>query len=114
MLVFYKNKGILVPVYFVTSVLVFFIINALLKEYAGIAFRGENQYYVLFGIACIASGVWTYVTRDSYYITNDGIRKPMNEENTFYFLPMKTWAYIFYVTGVMFIFFGLLENFLHS
>jgi hypothetical protein len=105
-MIFFKNKGILVPVYLIASMLAVVCITALLDSYAGIAVPVTYN-YLIFGFGFVGAGLWTYLTRDSYYIAN-GRREAMGEDNSFFFLPMQIWAYIFLGTGVLFVFFGSL------
>jgi hypothetical protein len=107
MLLIYKNKGILVPIYFVASMVAVLLINFLLEEYVGGIFLEKyDKSFIVFAIACIVAGIWTRVTYDSYYYTNDGERKAMQEDNSFYYVPMKLWANIYFVTGALFLVFG--------
>jgi hypothetical protein len=106
MIFFFKNKGILVPGYLAASILAVVCITALLSSYAGIEVPVIYN-SVIYGFAFIGAGVWTYLTRDSYLIVN-GRREAMGEDNSFFFLSMQLWAYIYLGTGVLFVFFGSL------
>lgn len=108
MLFFYKNKGILIPVYFIVPVIGSAIISALLKEVGGI-FSQEYSIWIPLGFAMIISALWTYSTRDSFYYTN-GQKKRMFEDNSFFFIPMLIWSYIFTLVGVLSILGGILET----
>lgn len=108
MLFFYKNKGILIPVYFIVPAIGVAIISALLKEAGGI-FAQPYSIGIPLGFAMIVSALWTYATRDSFYYVN-GQKKRMFEDNTFFFIPMLVWSYIFSIAGVLCIVGGLLET----
>lgn len=109
MLLIFKNKGILVPVFLMASLIASALTVNLLKTYVGGVFAAEYGMAIPVGFGFIIAGMWTYLTRDSYYISQ-GQRKRMNEENSFFFISMKFWAYIFALTGFIFIVYGLLDE----
>lgn len=94
----YKNKGILVPIYLIAVVIGLAIVVNLLKSWVGGIFFVEYDMAIMFGIACVIAGEWTYRTRDSFYIAN-GQKKRMYEDNSFFFLSMEIWAYIYWSLG---------------
>lgn len=96
----FKNKGALVPFYLCVSVIGVASFIALLKNYVGGPFHMEYDTTFVVGLGLIVAGVWTYLTYDRFYFTEKGERKQMYEDNTFYFIHMKLWAYIFLLTGI--------------
>jgi len=102
MLLFYKNKGILVLVYlfsciFGTSI----IIGGLHRNVGGIF--SKIDIYTGTGIGFMFAALWTYLTKDDYYKNNEGNKVKMDTENSFFFMSMKIWSFILLTAGVIFL-----------
>ena len=94
MILIYKNKGILVPLYFIVSL----IVSALLFG----AWLRWNGYFAL-GMACLFSAGWTYATRNDYYKDAIGNKVKVDIRNEFFWISMITWAKILLIPAVVFI-----------
>ncbi|HTQ65959.1 MAG TPA: hypothetical protein VMI12_14265 [Puia sp.] len=100
---FWKNKGLLVLLYFIICVFVTAeIVGILHRNTTG--FFSNIDFYTTIGFSFLFSSVWTYFTKDSYYKDRDGNKKKVDTVNEFFFLSMKTWAYIY--LGAALVFFG--------
>ncbi len=95
----YKNKGILVLVYVVVSLVVTMSLMALIKAYCFHDKMLKHFYGVAFGVAILVSGFWTYYTSDDYYIDENGEKQYMYFDHQFMFMDMKSWAYVFWAIG---------------
>jgi hypothetical protein len=111
MLFIYKNKGILVPIYVIVSFIGIAILSGILKRNIGGIFANEYDYKIILGLGFLISGLWTYFTSEEY-IKKDGVKIKVNIENTFFFIPMKIWGYIFIGAGLLFLLLGFISNFI--
>jgi len=96
----FKNKGALVPLYFCVSLIGTAIVAYLLKNYVGGPFQMDYDTTFVVGIGLVVAGIWTMLTSDNFYINEKGEKRQMYEDNTFYFIHMKLWAYIFLISGM--------------
>ena len=102
MLLIWKNKGLLVMLYIIVSLIgTAMIIGALHRNFGGIF--SKIDFYTTIGIAFFIAGVWTYLTKDDYYKDRDGNKKKMDTINEFFFIRMEIWAYIFFVAALLFL-----------
>lgn len=83
-LLIWKNKGVLVVLYFVVSALACIL---LLKDLIGTM--------AAFGAGLLVAAAWTYLTKDDYYRDKNNVRQKMDTPNEFFFISMKIWSYIF-------------------
>ncbi len=91
----WKNKGILVPVYAVTSVFgTAMLLGILQRNFGGSFNKVPMAYGIAFGL--LVAGIWTYLTCESYYKDNEGNKKKLEVEHQFYWIKMKYWAYIYW------------------
>ncbi len=104
-MIIWKGKGILIFLYFIVTAIVFAIINALLKEYLG--FSNTVPIAVFMGIVLIATGIWTKLTAEDYYIDKEGRKQYLDIENDLFFIKMKTWGLILPSIGVGLIIYGV-------
>jgi hypothetical protein len=102
MFLIYKNKGILIPVYIFVSLMSAAIIGNILTH----EFAVECNETIFVGFGVTVSGIWSYITRDSYYIVQ-GQRRQMNEDNSFFFLSMRIWAYLLFIAGLSITCYGI-------
>jgi hypothetical protein len=99
----WKNKGLLVLLYLIVSLLVS-------AEMAGVLHRNFNgaisriDFYSTFGFPFLFAAVWTYLTKDSFYKDKSGNKVTMETSNEFFWIKMKYWAYIYF--GISILFFG--------
>jgi hypothetical protein len=102
MLLIYKNRGILIPVFAMVSVLsTVLIITSLARNEGGI-FLNINL-NMSAGVGFIIAATWTYLVKDEYYKDAEGNKIMMDTENSFFFISMKYWALIFLIAGLLFI-----------
>ncbi len=109
MIIIYKNRGILVPVYFIVSVLLVTLLNGFLKEYVGGVFASKYDFQIVLGIGFLISGIWTYLKSEDYVEIN-GEKEKVDFENAFFFITMKLWSKIMFVMGFLIIIGGILET----
>ena len=102
MLLFYKNKGILVPLYLVVSFIVTaMIIGALGRNVGGLF--AKTDFYSTLGISLLIAAGWTYLTQYDYYMDKEGNKKRMDTVNALFFIKMGAWVYIFITLAIVFL-----------
>ena len=99
--VIYKNKGILVPVFFVVPAIgCVIVLRSLHRNF--VSFPDVNM-QTSFGISFLISAAWTYLAKDTYYRDEAGNKCILEMEYSFYFISMKIWAYIFTALSIGFL-----------
>jgi hypothetical protein len=106
MFIIWKNKGILIPIYVISSFIVIAILSGILKRNVGGVFANDYDYRIILGLGFLISGIWTYLTSEEY-IKKDGQKIKVNIENKFFFISMKIWGYIITGVGLFFLLYGL-------
>jgi hypothetical protein len=102
MMLFYKNRGILVPVFAVVSVLgTMLILTSLGRNLGGIFSKIDLSAGA--GIGFLVAAIWTYLVKDEYYKNAEGNRVMMDIENSFFFMSLKIWVFIFLGVGLVFL-----------
>ncbi len=101
MIVFYKNKGILIIVYLIVCLIGTAIIVGVLRTYVGGVFA-RIGFYAGAGFALLLAGIWTYFTKDDYYKDREGNKKKIDTESSFFFINMTIWSYIFFGLSLLF------------
>ncbi len=109
MILIWKNKGILIPVYFITTFIVIAILNGILIRNVGGIFASDYDYRIILGLGLLISGIWTYLTSEEYF-KKDGKKIKVDVENKFFFISMKIWGYIINGAGLLFLIIGLIET----
>ena len=102
MLLFYKNKGILILVYVFSCVFGTFLIIGWLHRNVGGIFS-KIDIYTGAGIGLLLAALWTHLTKDDYYKDSEGNKVMMDMENSFFFISMKIWSFIFLAAGLIFL-----------
>jgi hypothetical protein len=102
MFIFYKNKGLLILLYVIVSLIGTALIVGFLHRNVG-GFFSNIDFYTTLGIAFLIAGIWTYLTRYDYYKDRNGNKKKMDTVHELFFIKMKYWAYLFFVLSVVFI-----------
>ena len=100
MLFIYKNKGILVPVYFSVSVLATGMLSGVLKRNVGGVFAVDYSLWIPLGIGVVISGIWTVLTSEVYTRIN-GVRTKVEFESSFYLIPMRIFGWILIAIGLI-------------
>jgi hypothetical protein len=108
-MIIWKGKGIMIFLYFIVSAIVLAIINRLLIEYLGLSDKVPIEAFV--GLVLIATGIWTILTAEDYYIDKEGKRKYLDIENDLFFIKMKTWGFILPSIGLGLIIYGAMQSF---
>jgi hypothetical protein len=98
--IIYKNKGILIPVYLIVSLVGITIITSDLHRSYKESFPEINAPGTI-GTGFLVAALWSYLTKNSYYKDSEGNKVVMDIENSFWFISMKIWAYIFLVIGAI-------------
>jgi len=109
MIVIYKNRGILIPVYVVVSLVSTAILNSVLKEYIRGIFASNYDSQIVMGVGFLISGFWTYLTSEDYIIV-DGEKEKIYMNNHFFYISMKLWSYIILVLGILTLISGIVET----
>jgi hypothetical protein len=102
MIIFYKNKGILIIVYPFVCLFGTGIIVEVLRTYVGGMFA-KIDFHAAVGFGFLLAAIWTYFTKDDYYKDREGNKKKMDTENSFFFMNMAIWAYIFFGLSLLFL-----------
>ena len=90
----FENKGILIPVYWIVS----FISTVVIFEYLhekNIMPKGEHNLRLVLIISFVITGVWALLTSNDYYKNDDGEKVKVEIDNSFFWIKMKYWIYIF-------------------
>ncbi len=106
MILIWKNKGILIPVYLVTTFISIAILSGILKRNVGGIFAYDYDFQIILGFVFSITGLWTYLTSEEF-IKKDGQKIKVDIENKFFFIPMKIWGYLFLTAGLFFLINGL-------
>jgi len=101
MLLIYKNKGILIVPYLIASIIGTAIIVGILKRNIGSIFS-DIDFSTTMGLGFLICAIWTYLTRNEFYIDRNGKKQKMDITNELFFLTMKVWAYIFLAAALLF------------
>lgn len=108
MIIIYKNKGILVPIFLTVSVITVALLSLGLEYIVGEQIKSFYNNTIIFGIGLFVSGIWTSL-KSVDYIEINGVKEIYQEENSFYFIPMQIWSKIKYVCAVLVFLSGILE-----
>ncbi len=101
-LFFYKNKGILIPVYFILCFIFSLIVFAnLLRINAGFTSC----------IGFLLTAGWTYATRNDYYKNKEGVKVKVDIKNEFFWISMNIWYKIFLVGSLICFIIGIRQIF---
>ena len=102
MVIIFKNKGILVPVYFIGSIVVVMTIGKYLWEALfGPTIFSEGSFPIALGFSCLLTCVLVYLTKNDYYVDKNGDKQRMDIENSFFLIKMEYWVYIFFILGII-------------
>ena len=101
MLLIWKNKGLVVPVYVITSFIGVALITGILSRNIGGIFSNID-FYVISGNFFMIAAIWTYLTKDDYYTDRNGQKAIMDTPNEFFFIKMEIWSYVFIALSIMF------------
>ena len=101
-LIIWKNKGFMVPIYFIISTFIAKIVIDVLSSLSGNLFESINKTQILIGLALILSGIITYKYRDDYAIIKNNKVK-LDLINEFFFIRMESWGYLKVGLGVLII-----------
>ncbi|WP_046745907.1 hypothetical protein [Kordia zhangzhouensis] len=108
MIFIYKNRGILIPVYLVVSVLGIIFLDKFLKESIGGIFLSGYDFQIVLGVGLFISFIWTYLT--SYdYIEVDGKKQRIEMFNHFFFISNRLWSYIMLGASILVFSGGIIE-----
>jgi hypothetical protein len=97
-----KGKGILVILYFIVSSLVTAMFVGILHRNTGGIFS-KIDFYTTIGLSFLFASIWTYLTKDDFYKDRDGNKKKMETVNSFIFIEMRIWAFIFVCASLFFL-----------
>lgn len=101
MLLVWKNKGILVLLYLIVCFIgTAILVGVLHRNYGGIF--SKIDFYTGIGFAFLFASIWTYLTKDDYYVDKAGNKKKMDTANEFFWISMRAWAIIFLIVSSIF------------
>ncbi|CAM1356090.1 hypothetical protein [Tenacibaculum ascidiaceicola] len=112
MIIIYKNRGILIPLFLILPFVGTTILSGVLKRNIGGIFAYDYDFQIVMGIGLLISSLWTYLKSGDYIMIN-GIKEKIEMNNHFFYIPMKTWSYIMFAGGILVLAGGLLETFLN-
>ena len=84
MILIWKNKGILIPVYVVTTFVSIATLSGVLKRNIGGIFANDYNIQITLGLTFLSSGLWTYLTSEEF-VKKDGQKIKVDFENKFLF-----------------------------
>lgn len=99
MILIWKNKGLLVILFFIVSMIGTAILFGTLERNVGGIFK-EMPTSVGIATGLFISAIWTFATKDDFYRDKEGNRKKMDTVNELFFISMKWWAIIFLLLGI--------------
>lgn len=109
MLVIYKGKGILIPVFFIVSFISVAILAGVLKRNVGGIFAQNYSFFIGIGLSAIITGIWTrFASKD--FIKKDGKKVEIDLDHSFFFIKMKILGYILCFLGVIVVCYGLYDT----
>lgn len=110
MILIFKNRGALVPVFLIVPLVGTVILREVLKRYLGGIFAYDYDFQIVLGISLLISSLWTYLKRDDY-VTVNGVKEKVEIDNHFYYISLKIWSYIMLIAGILVLVGGILETF---
>ena len=109
MIIFYKNRGILVPVFIIIPVVGILILSGVLERNVGGIFASNYDKNIVLGVGLLISGIWTYLKRTDYIIVN-GEKEEIEMNNHLFFISLKLWSKIIFIGGLLTVLAGILET----
>ncbi|MBL4745139.1 MAG: hypothetical protein JKY08_02100 [Flavobacteriaceae bacterium] len=109
MIIIYKNRGILVPVFIIIPVVGILILSGVLERNIGGIFASNYDKNIILGIGLVISGIWTYLKRTDYNIVN-GEKEEIEMNNHLFFISLNLWSKILFVVGLLTVIYGVLET----
>ncbi|AKP50667.1 hypothetical protein [Cyclobacterium amurskyense] len=105
MILIWKNKGLLVIAYLMVSMFLTALVLGVLKRNFGGVFMSIDLNQSI-GIGFLLSAIWTFLTRNDFYLNSSGEKVKMKTRNEFFFITMQIWSYLFLIAGFAFLFYG--------
>ena len=110
MIIIYKNRGILIPIFLIVPFVVTAILSGVLKRNIGGIFDYDYDKQIVIGIGLLISSLWTYLKSEDFIEVN-GKKEKIEMNNHFFYISMKTWSHIILVVGILVLAGGLVETF---
>lgn len=114
MLLVWKGRGILAPIFLIVLMIIAYKLTYFLDDNVGGWFTEENILVLAISLAFIISGVLTYKVSLTY-IEENGVKIKVKSPHSFLFIPLKAWSIIKYIIGglllIMSTYIIYLENF---
>lgn len=110
MIFIYKNKGILIPVFLMTPLIVITVLSGVLERNVGGIFAANYDKQIIFGISLLISGIWTFFKSEDFIKIN-GSKEKIEINNHFFYISMKMWSYIMLVVGILLFIVGIIKIF---
>jgi hypothetical protein len=96
MLIIWRNRGILVPIIFILSIIISLLIDSFVLKRFNVVLSTQ----IIIGIGVILSSVITYLLRDDYYKDKNGKKEKIEVEHSFFFISMASWSYVEIIFGL--------------
>ena len=109
MIIIYKNRGILVPVFIIIPVVGVLILSGVLERNIGGIFASNYDKNIVLGIGLLISGIWTYLKRTDDIIVN-GDKEEIEMNNHLFFISLNLWSKIIFIVGLLTVLAGILET----
>ena len=107
----WKGKGILIIFYlFVSFIIITLLFGSIAKLLNIDNLPQDFSLMVIFGLTFISGGFITSKTAIDY-ITVNGKKQIYNDKHSLFFIKMQYWKYILYISGIIFIVFGIVNYF---
>lgn len=113
LLIIWRNKGFMVPIYYIISRIVMTTIFEFLPFNSDIIFNSIDNSQLILGLSLILSGLLSYYYRDEYCVI-DGKKIQLDLINEFFFIRMELWAYMKFGFGILVIIGAIAESFLSN
>jgi hypothetical protein len=98
-MIIWKNKGLLVVLYVVISLIATMGTTVFLGKKYGWELS-QNHIVFFLGVAMIIAGLLTYINRFDYYKNREGMKVKMDTDNSLFFIKMEYWPYILGLFGL--------------
>tara|TARA_R110002096_G_scaffold86072_6_gene198459 strand:- start:1494 stop:1838 length:345 start_codon:yes stop_codon:yes gene_type:complete len=110
MILIWKNKGLLVIAYLMVSMFLTALVLGVLKRNFGGVFMSIDLNQSI-GIGFLLSAIWTFLTRNDFYLNSSGEKVKMKTRNEFFLFQCKYGLTYFLLLVLPFFFMGSSSGF---
>ncbi len=101
MIFIFENKGILIPIYLVVSIIATATGGRAIYEVLIGPEVPDSFIFIGMGVASLITALWTYLTKNDYYTDRNGVKQSMEIRHSFFFIKNDYWVYIFFALGII-------------